>query len=318
MKKKIVRYSLGSLLLVCMLVFSSYRLSYASWVEDEDGIHYKDEEGEFVTGFQTIDEDVYYFDGDGALVTGKFYSEEKGCYYYSDEEGKIGVGVIDDGNHFFVTDDTGKLKTGFVIYNDQKYFFDAAANLMTGWFKSEDDWYYADDSGCVMTGFVYLDGYRYYLNEQGIRISDTTMEIEGITYIFNKDGSIDENATALYPVFCYINERRVDLGKSELSMNLKVQACALKRASSLVNGYTLNEEESSVEIMLNNRGVSCKGGYEFSYGGVEGYSLENLYGNLKQDERFLEMLMDDEITEIGMGVYTLEDISYYDVIVIKK
>ena len=42
---------------------------------------------------------------------------------------------------------------------------------------------------------------RYYLGEDGIRVSNAVMEIEGITYIFNQDGSVDENATAFISAF---------------------------------------------------------------------------------------------------------------------
>lgn len=315
--KMIIRILL-SVFLIGILTVSVYRYSYASWVEDGDGIHYKDEDGEYVTGFQTIEDELYFFDSNGNLLKGKIYVQEQDAYYYADENGKIQTGVIDDGSHFYVTDDTGKIQTGFVDYENQRYYFNSKAELVTGWYKNDDNWYYADENGRMLTGFIEVDGYRYYLNDDGVRVYDTMMEIDGTTYIFNKDGSVDENATSLYPLLVFVNEKRKALGHTEFTINTKVQSCAIKRASSLVNGYTVDTQDISIETMLSNRGVSCSGGYEFAYGGIAGYNMDTLLSNLEKDGKFEEMLNDDKVTDIGMGVSTQEDINYYDIILIKR
>lgn len=320
--KQIKRYGklkclLGIIFVIAMLL-GTYQLSYASWVDDDNGTHYKDEDGNFVTGFQEIDNELFYFSQTGNLLKGKFYVEAEDAYYYADDKGRILTSVIKDESHFYITDDKGRLKTGFVDYNRQRYYFNSAGEVEKGWFKADEDWYYADDSGCIMVGFITVDGYRYYLGEGGKRVSNTVMEIDGTTYVFNEDGSVNENATSLYPWISYMNQQRKKAKLPELKINTKVQACAILRAADLVNGYDLSTQSQSLKKMLGDRGVSTSGGYEFSYGGVNGYTMEQLLEDIKKDTQFLQVLREDAVTDVGVGVYEEDGISYYDVVFIKQ
>lgn len=287
--------------------------SLASWIEIDNGTKYELEGGNYATGFSEIDGKRYYFDKDGYLVKGKFYVEAEDAYYYADKKGVIQTGIIQTKKVFYIADETGKLQTGFMEYEGKRYYFGTDAKLVTGWFQSEGSWYYADDQGVVLTGFLTLDGYRYYLNEDGARVSDAVMEIDGVTYIFNSDGSVDENATALYPVYQYIFQTRKEKELSNILMNTKVQACAILRAADLVNGY-VTDEGDAIERLLRNRGVKCSGGYEFSYGGVEGYDLERLCSDMQKDTNLAAVLSEADVTEVGLGVYQQDEICYYDII----
>lgn len=307
-----------SILVIAGSVLLFKQQSFASWVAEEDGIRYENEDGEFAVGFTEIEEKRYYFDEDGYLVKGKFYVKDEDAYYYSDKDGVVQTGVIKTKKVFYITDAQGKIQTGFVDYDNQRYYFNSNAELITGWFKFEENWYYADDQGVIMTGFLVLDGYRYYLNPDGTRVSDTTVAIDGITYIFNKDGSIDENATTLYPVYECLNQMRTGFGKIVLSMNSKVQACAILRASDLVNGYQQTGETTSLETLLKNRGVLCAGGYEFSYGGIEDYGIDRLMEDMKKDLNLAQLMQNDSISDMGLGVYEQNGIYYYDMIFIMK
>lgn len=307
----------GLILVVVVLagLIYSNRLSYAYWVEEEDGIKYLQEDGQFAIGFADIEEKRYYFDIDGHLVTGKFYVEEEDAYYYSDESGVLQYGAIRTEDDFFITDENGKLMTGFAEHDGKRYYFNEIAQVVVGWFKEEEHWYYADSTGVIQTGFVNVDGYRYYLNEDGTRVNDAVLEIDGEIYIFNEDGSVNENATQTYPIFQYINEMRTQAGRSSLGLNNKVQACALLRASGLVNGFSLNDTES-LESLLANRGVLCSGGYEFAYGGIEGYDFSRLTEDMQKDTNMLKVIQDADISEIGVGMYKENDILYYSIIFI--
>lgn len=307
-----------SVLVIAGSVLFFKQQSFASWVEGEDGTRYENEDGEYAVGFIEIEGKQYYFNEDGYLVKGKFYVEDEDAYYYSNKNGVIQTGIIKTKKVFYIADAQGKIQTGFVNYDNQRYYFNSNAELVTGWFKSEENWYYADDQGIIMTGFMTLDGYRYYLNPDGTRVSDTTVEIDGITYIFNKDGSIDENATTLYPVYECLNQIRTALGKDMFSMNAKVQACAILRASDLVNGYQQTGEASSLETLLKNRGVLCAGGYEFSYGGIADYGIDRLMEDMKKDMNLVQLMQDDSVSDMGIGVYEKDGIYYYDMIFIMK
>lgn len=308
------------IILTCLAVLESVflfkQLSFASWIEEEDGVKYEKEDGNYAKGFSEIDGEQYYFDGDGYLLTGKFYVKKHKAYYYANKKGVIQTGIIKNKKVFYIADENGKIQTGFVEYENNRYYFNDKAELVTGWFQSGDNWYYADDKGIIMTGFITIDGYRYYLNSDGTRVSDAVIEIEGITYVFNTDGSVDENATAMYPVFQYLSKQRTESGNlGNIEMNSKVQSCAILRAADLKNGYG-DTEAGTVENLLKNRGIKCTGGFEFSYGGIEGYGVEQLLTDMKRDVNLSEILQNPSIKEVGLGVYQESNIFYYDIIFI--
>lgn len=294
-------------------VFLAQQPASASWETDNKGTYYENENGEIAVGFTEIDGVNYYFGEDGYLQTGKFYVKEENAYYYADKDGVIQTGVIATKKSFYVADDTGKIQTGFIDYENARYYFNEKADLVKGWLKADGNWYYADDDGVIMTGFIMLDGYRYYLGDDGVRVSDTVMEIDGITYIFNKDGSVDENATALYPVYQYMMAIRTENELPELQLDSKVQACAILRASELQNGYG-ESETGMLETLLKNRGVNSSGGYEFSYGGMEEYGIDRLLSDIARDINLENVLQNTAVTGVGLGVYQKDNISYYDII----
>lgn len=309
-----------STVLVTVLLFGIIcfgNMSYASWVQEEDGTRYLQEDGQYAIGFLDIEELRYYFDTDGHLVTGKFYVEEDDAYYYSDESGVLQYGVIQTEEDFFITDEDGKLLTGFAEYDGNRYFFNEIAQLVVGWFKHEDFWYYANGTGVIQTGFVEVDGYRYYMDSDGKRTNEAVLDIDGVTYIFNEDGSVDENATATYPVFQYLNQLRAEYGHNALTLNSKVQACALLRAAGLVNGFSLEHTEP-LEELLANRGVMCSGGFEFAYGGISGYDFNSLTTDMGKDVNMMNALSETGISEVGIGMHEENDIMYYSIIFTKK
>lgn len=310
---------LAFFILAAGVLYFNKTSSMAYWIEEENGKKYTMVDGSFAVGFQNIDEQFYYFDADGYLLTGKFYVEAEDSYYFADENGVVLYGAILHEGQFYYANEEGKLQKGFIEYENNRYYFDKAANLVKDWFKVEGNWYYADKTGAIQTGFLSLDGYRYYLNPDGTRVSDTIAEIEGITYIFNSDGSIDENATTLYPVYQYIAEKRKGYGLPEIVMNSKVQACAILRAADLKNGYRIEDGVTvSVSDLLKNHGVGSVGGFEISYGGVEEYGTERLISDMEKDLNLQTILKDETVSELGIGVYVKDNISYYDVIFICK
>lgn len=287
----------------------------AYWDEDENGRRYTNEEGEYVTGFTDIDEYMYYFDEDGYLKTGKFYVEDKDAYYYADENGIIQIGVIDTDDYFFITEDDGRIKTGVVEYEGVKYYFNTNAEYVVGWYKNGDDWFYGGEKGRIVTGFETINGYRYYFDENGARVHDTVMTIEDTTYIFNSDGSVDENATMLYPVYVYINECRKANGMPEISLESQVTACAVLRASSLVNGFA---DDKDVKRLIQDCGIKCENGCEFSYGGQPDYGTEQLIEHIKMDNNFTKLLKEADMDCVGLGSYVVDNVYYYDILFIKK
>ena len=317
-KNKSIAYIGILLVMIFVGVLCVKSTTFASWEEDENGKRYEKEDGTYATGFYFIEDDTYYFDEEGYLVTGKFYVEEQDAYYYADEDGLVQYGTIDTEDLFYITDEQGRLRTGFVEHQNKRYYFNDNAFLLKGWFLLKGDWYYADDDGVLQSGFVEYQGYRYYLDENNIRVSDTVMVIDNQTYVFSKDGSVDENATTLYPVFQYLNEVRNANQQKSLTQNHIVQTCAIIRAAELKSGFdSSNEQPDAVKKLLQNRKYICLGGYEFSYGGMEDYGIKRLIADMEKDEFLQNVLKEEDITEVGLGFYREDGKIYYDVIITK-
>ena len=315
-KKKICAAAIICLVISVAIPASYNSRVYASWKEDDDGTYYELEDGENAVGFHEIDGYMYYFNDDGYLQTGKIYIEDEDAYYYADKKGVIQIGDIDTNDAFYFTDEKGVIKTGFVEHDGRTYYYNKRAEQLFGWFEIDGDWYYTGEDGELRTGFITVDEHRYYLEADGKRVSNATMEIDGTTYIFSSDGSVDENATLLYPVYLYVANQRKELGLSDVLMDTKLQACALYRATLLKDGFGNNN--INTETLLSNRGVKSSGGYEFSYGGTENYGIDQLIAGFAIDDRFKTAIMDSSVNFVGIGVYTEEGINYFDIIFVSE
>ncbi len=302
-------------LLVCAGVFSCHQAVKADWIETPEGTQYEQTEGQYAVGFTQIQGKRYYFNADGYLKKGKFKVKEDGntAYYYADKQGVIQTGLIETKKYIYQTDETGKILTGFVDIAGQRYYFNENAEPVTGWFQWEGNWYYGEDKGRLATGFLELNGYRYYMNPDGSKVSNTVMLIDGITYVFNEDGSVDENSTLMYPVLEYINNVRAASGKSPVELNTRLQACAMLRAADLPQGYGVSSQ--TMESLLSTRGVKCTSGYELSYGGVPDYSIQRLIEDMKKDAN-LHQVLQGNVSQLGLGIYEQNGISYYDFVLI--
>lgn len=316
-RKKQMGWIVCTLVILSGILFLINQPSYAAWVHKEDGtVSYQDEDGKEVTGFQEIDDKRYYFDDKGNLQTGKFYVQDEDAYYYSDENGVIssgGIVTVKDG--FYSVDESGKIQKGFIDLDQARYYFDEKASMVKGWFKYDGNWYYTDDAGKLVTGWATIDGYRYYFGADGIRVSNTVMDMDGVTYVFNEDGSVDENATTVYPVYQELAAIRQSNSLSDIRQDSKVQACAILRAGGLSDGFS-NVTEGEIETLLKNRGVKSNNGYEFSYGGIEDYSVDRLIQDMRKDTTLMSALQDSAVTAVGVGVSTKDNINYYDILFI--
>ena len=148
-----------------------------TWVEQGGDTYYIGEDGQFVTGYQEIEEKFYIFDEeghlqkgtityegqrflageDGALYVQAFVEGEDGVTYYG-EDGAAVVGWFetaqDAENHpagrYYQDDQTYLLAVGLVPLGDTVYYFDASGRLHT------------------QAGYVTVDGQQYYITADGI------------------------------------------------------------------------------------------------------------------------------------------------------
>lgn len=292
---------------------------YADWEEEVGKKRYQKENGVYATGFTDIDGQRYYFDSDGYLTIGKFYDVDTDAYYYADADGVIQVGVIQEEKHFYITDEMGRLSVGFAQTGGSRYYFDESAELVTGWFTDSGKWYYAAENGVLLTGLLELEGKQYYLQADGVMLANTVVELSGKQYVLREDGSVDEMATAMYPLYSYLNQCRKENGNNELVTDFGVQAVAVQRAETLSAGYQNSGQEDIVlQELLDRHGVSSTGGYELAYGGVPDYSVERLCMDMAKDEALQQILKQDAVTAAGAAFYEQDGMIYYDIILIKK
>lgn len=127
--------------------------------------YYKDENGQYVTGWKQIE-----------------YKGELDWYYFNEK---------------------GEMQRGFIEYNGNKYFlreysddkgFDGA--MVTGWFNYNGAWYYFNDDGEMYKGWLWHNNNWYYLDDKDGKMLTGTHVLEWkgeySTYTFNEDGALIE------------------------------------------------------------------------------------------------------------------------------
>lgn len=180
-------------------------IDQSGWSTNEYGSCYLDEDGDPVTGWQTVDGTEYYFhpetqtlhtgwadrsdircyvlDGlpcsgwtdtpegrfylqsDGALRTG--WMEANGRRIYLNEQGSPATGWTETAEGCFYLDSNGAPCTGIVETDQGTYCFDAEGNPHSGWYEQEGKRYFAREDGSLHTGWLEYEGNRYYLQSDG-------------------------------------------------------------------------------------------------------------------------------------------------------
>lgn len=80
----------------------------------------------------------------------------------------------------------------------------ASRNQGTGWLHKGNQWQYALPDGTLIRGGWIRDGNGwYYFDADGIMVSDTTRDIEGHTYSFERSGAWKETPTT-DPLFVHL------------------------------------------------------------------------------------------------------------------
>ena len=171
--------------------------------------YYIDQNGQALTGFQTIDNKTYYFAIDGSLqrdelvtVNGEFYYidsqghpavnqfvERVGSFYYFDKDGKALTGwQTIDGKQLYFTEKGrnrpgSQYKGSLYTIDGHKYYFDPdSGEMWTNRFVYYiGNWYYLDSQGRAVTGYQTIDQQPYYFDNDG-------KQLKGIGY--DKDGQL--------------------------------------------------------------------------------------------------------------------------------
>jgi len=159
------------------------------WLFYENEWYFLDSNGVMRTGWIEDNDKWYFLRKDGTMATGWIFSEDK--WYYLHSSGIMETGWLYYDQKWHYLNSYGAMETGWIKFDDEWYFFNDDGSMKSGeWFYSKDNWYYLNYVGNMRCGWLYKDDKYYYFNEDGtMRTSSET--IDGYTYNFNEDGSVN-------------------------------------------------------------------------------------------------------------------------------
>lgn len=190
--------------------FNSIGNMKTGWIKDDGNDYYLKPNGEMQTGWLFYENDWYFLDSNGVMRTG--WIEDDNKWYFLRNDGKMATGWIMNTGNWYYLNSSGIMKTGWIYYDKKWYCFDSHGVMETGWIKCDDEWYYFNFNGSMKSGewlysnsnwyylnyagnmrryeWLYKDDKYYYFNEDG-KMRTSTKIIDGYTYEFNKDGSLN-------------------------------------------------------------------------------------------------------------------------------
>ena len=201
-------------ILAAVFAVSMTAQAYAGeWKQDESGIWYENEDKTWPTGWFQEGGDWYYAGGDGYLETG-WLQYQGNWYYLGNRDGKMYADCVvntRDGFYRFGSDGVGERITGDYTgwVRDDRYwhYWKPGGYIISGWqtvdgvrYYFEDgimktgpavidgSSYFFDDDGQITTGLATWEGELRYVKEDGSLAVSETMEIDGVTYLFDENG----------------------------------------------------------------------------------------------------------------------------------
>jgi len=136
------------------------------WTVDADGKkYYISENGEYLTGYQIIDNNEYYFAKNGIMKFG-WYTIDGVRMFFSPETGERQLGFINFNNNIYYADESGK-KTGMCSIDGKSYCFDEHGVMNQGWFEYENSKYYSTPEDGIYKGQAEINGVLYNFSSNG-------------------------------------------------------------------------------------------------------------------------------------------------------
>lgn len=165
-----------------ILIWGNF-IDHSGWILRGGHYYCLTSEGEYLTGFQTLDGVTYCFAPDGRMQTGLCAIDGKTYYFGTDGAMRRGPCTIDGAGYCFGPD--GAQLTGWVEVNGRRCFYDPDGRMHTGWL--EDTWFLSE-SGTPVTGAQEQDGTKYFFDEAGRRTSGWADTDEGRFYFLPEGG----------------------------------------------------------------------------------------------------------------------------------
>lgn len=195
--KKGILYALIALLSVAIIatlavifwdpILDFLPVDQGGWEITENSCRYLDEDGDPVTGWQTVEGTEYYFDpADGQLHTGWLELGDRLYYLNSNGRRVTGWQSIDSSTYYF--SDDGVMATGWLEEGATRFYLDGNGHPVSGWQEIEGQLYYFNEDGGLRVGFLETEEGLYFLNSDGTPYTGWLTDSEGTRY-FGSDGT---------------------------------------------------------------------------------------------------------------------------------
>ncbi len=301
LKKLLVCTSLAS-----VMAFSSgvcAVTAFADWHKNTDGEYYYTlEDGDKVTGWQTIGGYKYYFSADGYAVTG--FRKIKGKTYYLNPERR------------------GRMATGFKKIDENIYYFGSDGVMRTGWKTVNDKTYYFNSKGKAATGKVKIDGKIYTFSKNGVLKSSESSSSSKSDVSYDKNPFGNASFGMSYDDVVSKNKLKnfVNMGDSgdyHIIM-FQVKSFLGARSDDMFCAYIFDKEDKLLAMFavdfnansIDKFNAYAKGKYKLSYSGDDvttAYFDDNMeymieVGNLSGADLIIEFRIEDsEIIEEALS-----------------
>ena len=163
------------------------------FITENGKIYYFDEKGQMAYWVREINGSSYYFNERGEMFTGgwlKFNQDNELRYYKKDGKQAKNEFVTYNNNVYYLNKDGIMSKWDTIIDGKRYYFFGDGIMYNGGWLKYNDTIYrYFCKSGYMLKNTWIEEGINVrYVDNEGLRVINRILNIDGIEYDFNEDG----------------------------------------------------------------------------------------------------------------------------------
>lgn len=170
------------------------------WAEDANGIYYE-QNGERLTGLQTIGSNAYYFDANGYRVTGPVKNGDSIYYFTPKKVGKIPAGALLTGKSGLLTNTANK---------DVYYYLSMKRNgkiVTNKWVKVKGKYFYANANGEIKLGTIKVGKKLYHITKNGRLVGHKKSSYDKKYYYAASNGVLKTGVQKIGKRLYYFNKK---------------------------------------------------------------------------------------------------------------
>jgi nlpC/P60 family protein len=187
-------------------IINTYELPQNMWRKINGYLYYFNKDGIMIKDQRiSIDGKEYQFDQNGHMVN---LDSSKKLDEVSAEQQKL----YDLGQQTLI--EAASTKKNGVLYEAGKYYRYQDGKKVRGWYKENGKWYYfLNTFNRAEDLWRKIDNNLYYFDQNGVMLTNTTKNINGVTYKFNAGGSLASSSSQIK-----IN-KVIEVAKSKIGSN---------------------------------------------------------------------------------------------------